>query len=145
MAKYLSPIPRNPPKDKTAYAIRPDAASSTRSSIFPRSSFCALTTLLPITVFFAGTISVYLAVLGSAMLFSLSQRKLVDSPYFPRKRKQQHTKAGRSISVQFETLSSFVYFFRSAKVARTWHENAKQDSPGNHLGNAVNLTELQAN
>jgi hypothetical protein len=29
-----------------------------------------LTTLLPITVFFAGTISVYLAVLGSAMLFS---------------------------------------------------------------------------
>src|ERR1035437_5885095 len=68
MAKYLSPIPRKPPKDKTAYAIRPAPASITRSSIFPRSSFCALTTLLPITVFLAGTISVYLTAHVSAMV-----------------------------------------------------------------------------
>src|ERR1700674_403709 len=56
--------------------MRPAPASSTRSSIFPRSSFCALTTLLPITVFFAGTISVYLTALGSAMLFSFSKENL---------------------------------------------------------------------
>jgi hypothetical protein len=39
------------------------------------------------TDFFAGTTSVYLAALGSAMLFFSCQRKLVDSPDFPRKRK----------------------------------------------------------
>src|ERR1700674_1956276 len=74
--------------------MRPAPASSTRSSIFPRSSFCALTTLLPITVFFAGTISVYLAALGSAILFSSCQRKLLTSRYFLRRLQHKKDKDG---------------------------------------------------
>src|ERR1019366_5378167 len=93
MAKYLSPIPRKPPKDKTGCAIRPAPESITRSSIFPRSSFCALTTLLPITVFLAGTLSVYLPNLCSS-LFSMVFTSLLIESWLTRLLPPRHHKRG---------------------------------------------------
>ena len=46
----LSPRPRNPPKDSTAYPILPSSRSIINSSIFPRSSPAVLTTLFPFIV-----------------------------------------------------------------------------------------------
>ena len=49
-AKYFEPMPRKPPNESTAYAIRPPVTSSMIASIVPRSSPLELTTLSPLSV-----------------------------------------------------------------------------------------------
>src|SRR6478672_7914971 len=49
-ANSLLPMPRNPPNDSTAYAMRPEGTSIIISSILPRSSPAALRTLSPASV-----------------------------------------------------------------------------------------------
>src|SRR4029077_13466472 len=70
-ANSLSPSPKKPPKDRTAYATRPRAESIITSSTFPRLSPSGLVTFRPTTSLLDLTIGEDLAIRGSTIIQGL--------------------------------------------------------------------------